>query len=197
MLGVHAGAVLATIRPLWETMLVENMEAAASGSRALPHIATQPFYLWWVWQGGSGATLPLALLLTRAKSAQLKGVGRIGLLPAICNINEPILFGAPVVMNPALAVPFFAVPLVSVALAYAAFSLGWVNRPFLEMPWTLPAPVGAFLSTGGDWRAVVLQLLNLAVGLALYWPFLRRYDKRLLAREQATPGSSILPADQA
>ncbi len=192
VLGVHAGAALATLKPLWETMLVQNMEAAVAGVRPLPHIATLPFYQWWVWQGGSGASLPLALLLLRARSAQLKGVGRIAILPAVCNINEPILFGAPVVMNGALAVPFFAAPILSVGVSYLAFHLGWVTPAYLEMPWTLPAPVGAFLATGGDWRAIALQAANLGMGLAIYWPFVRRYDARLLARE-AAPGGAGAP----
>jgi cellobiose PTS system EIIC component len=95
----------------------------------------------------------------------------------------------PVVLNATLAVPFLLAPLLSTAVAYAALSAGWVSPPFLEMPWTLPAPVGAFLSTK-DWRAVVLQMFNLALGLAVYWPFVRRYDRRLLAKEteQASAG---------
>jgi PTS system cellobiose-specific IIC component len=179
LLGVHASAALATLRPFWETMLLQNMDAAARGEALLPHIASQPFYLWFIWQGGSGATLPLAIHLLFARSGQLKGVGRVGFLPALFNINEPVLFGAPVVLNPRLALPFFLAPLISAITAYTAFSLNLVTRPYLEMPWTLPAPVGAFLSTGGDWRAAALAVLNLGLGLLIYWPFVRRYDRAL------------------
>ncbi len=184
LLGVHASAALATLKPLWESMLLQNAEAAAAGLAELPHVATQPFYLWFVWQGGSGATLPLALLLLRARSAQLRTVGRAGIVPALFNINEPILFGAPVVLNGTLALPFLLVPALSVASAYAALSLGWVTRPYLELPWTLPAPLGAWLSTGGDVRALGLQLFNLGMGLLLYWPFVRRYDAALVEKER-------------
>src|SRR6478609_7900238 len=123
-------------------MLVQNMEAAVHGL-SLPHVATPPFFLWFIWQGGSGAVLPLAFLLARAKSAQLRSVGRLGIVPALFNVNEPILFGAPVVLS----------------------------------------PIGALLSTGGDWRALVLALGNMIVCLLLYWPFVRRYDQALLERE--------------
>ncbi len=192
LLGVHAGAVGASLRPLWEAMLLENMDAAAAGV-ALPHVAPLHFYLWFVWQGGSGAALALGLLLVRCRSAQLKSVGRLGLLPAVCNINEPLLFGVPVVLNPALAVPFVFAPLLSAAVAYAAFSLDWVRRPALEVPWTLPAPVGAFLTTGGDVRAVVLQMCTLALSVAVYWPFVRRYDARLLAEELRPKAGGLSP----
>jgi cellobiose PTS system EIIC component len=184
ILGVHATAALTTLKPLWESMLVQNMEAAANGARVLPHIATQPFFLWFVWQGGSGAALPLALLLLRARSTQLRGVGRLGFLPALCNINEPIVFGTPVVLNPSLAVPFFLAPAACALTAFCAFRWNWAMRPFLEVPWTLPAPLGAFLSTGGDVRALALEVFNLGLALAIYWPFVRRYDLRLLQNER-------------
>jgi len=182
LLGVHASAALGTMKPLWEAMLIQNMEAVAHGASP-PHIAPLHFYLWFVWQGGSGAALPLALLLLCARSAQLRSVGRLGVLPAVCNISEPVLFGAPVVLNPQLAVPFFLAPLSSAAVAYLAFQLNWVSRPYLEIPWTLPAPAGAFLSTGGDVRALALQIFNLAVSFLIYWPFVRRYDRNLQLAE--------------
>jgi cellobiose PTS system EIIC component len=187
LLGVHAGAVGASLRPLWEAMLLENMEAAAAGL-SLPHVAPLHFYLWFVWQGGSGAALALGLLLLRCRSVQLRSVGRLGLLPVVCNINEPLLFGVPVVLNPALALPFILAPLLSAAVAYGAFALNWVHRPVLEVPWTLPAPLGAFLTTGGDARAVVLQSCTLLMSVALYWPFVRRYDARLVAEEARAVG---------
>lgn len=192
VLGVHATAALATLRPFWESMLLQNADAVAAGEAA-PHIATLPFYQWFVWQGGSGATLALAFHLLRAKSAQLKTVGKAGILPAIFNVNEPIVFGVPIVLNPTLAIPFFAVPLICVGTAYAALAMELVHRPYVEVLWVLPAPIGAFLATGGDWRAVVLQLFNLAIGVVVYAPFVRRYDLRLLAQETAGPPLSEQP----
>ena len=189
LLGVHATAALATLKPLWESMLIQNMEAAVHGQPVLPHIASQQFYLWFVWQGGSGMTLALAIHLLRARSSQLRGVGRVALIPALCNINEPVIFGVPIVLNPRLVVPFFAAPLLAAVTAYTAFHLHLVTRPFLETLWTLPAPIGAFLATGGDWRAIALQLLNLCVGVLVYWPYVRRYDRDLLARESGVPAA--------
>ncbi len=101
------------------------MDGGAARAPLLPHIAPLPFYLWFVWQGGSGATLPLALLLLRARSRRSsQTVGRVGLVPALCNVNEPLLFGVPVVLNPSLAVPFVLAPLLSAAIAYAALAAG-------------------------------------------------------------------------
>jgi PTS system cellobiose-specific IIC component len=194
LLGVHPLALMSVLRPIWEQMIVQNQTAFAA-REALPHIAPQELFLWFVWQGGSGGTLALALLLLRAKSATLRVVGRVGIVPALFNINEPILFGAPIVMNPRLAVPFVLTPLVTAATAYAAIAAGLVARPALTVLWTLPAPVGAYLTTGGDPRAVVLQLVNLAIAGAIYWPFLRAYDRALYLRELEAKAAEAAEAE--
>ena len=191
LLGIHAAALTAGMRPVWEAMLVANMEAVAAHA-APPHVAPLHFFLWFVWQGGSGAALALGLLLLRSRSAQLRAVGRAGIVPVLCNINEPLLFGVPVVLNPRLAPPFVLAPLLSAAVAWSAFRLGWVHPPYLETLWTLPAPVGAWLTTGGDPRAVVLQLTTLGLSLVVYWPFVRREDRRL-ASEERSIGRATLP----
>ena len=192
LLGVHPAALTSALRPVWESMLVANMEAVAAHA-APPHIAPLHFYLWFVWQGGSGAALALGLLLLRCRSAQLRAVGRAGIVPVLCNINEPLLFGVPVVLNPRLAPPFVLAPLLSAVVAWSAFRLGWVRPPYLETLWTLPAPVGAWLTTGGDPRAVLLQLTTLALAGAVYWPFVRREDRRLALEEQSTGLPSLPP----
>jgi len=186
LVGVHGLSVLAAVRPLWLSALAENMAAVSSG-HAPPHVFTQEFFVWFTWQGGSGATLALALLLLFAKSKQLRLVGRAGIVPAIFNINEPLIFGTPVVMNGKLAPPFVLAPVIMVTLSWAAMHFGVVRPPYIEVVWTLPAPIGAYLSSGGDGRAVVLQMLNLGIALALWWPFLRRYDRALLDQERGTP----------
>jgi PTS system cellobiose-specific IIC component len=184
LVGVHGLSVLAAVRPLWLAALAENMAAASAGQQP-PHLFTQEFFIWFTWQGGSGVTLAFALLLLFAKSKQLRLVGRAGIVPAIFNINEPLLFGAPVVLNGKLAPPFVIAPVVLVVISWLAMHFGLVRAPYIEVVWTLPATAGAYLSTGGDSRAVVLQLLNLAVALLIWWPFVRRYDRGLLAQEEA------------
>lgn len=182
LVGVHPFSVLSAAKPLWLAQLADNMAAVAAGHPAT-NLATQEFFVWFVWQGGSGGTLALALNLMVARSKQLKLVGRAGLVPALFNINEPLLFGVPVVLNGRLAPPFILGPILSVLLTWACMKAGLVRVPSAEVVWTLPAPVGAFLSTGGDVRAVFLQMTNLALTTLLWWPFVRRYDRALLAAE--------------
>lgn len=195
LLGIHPVAILGAVKPLWLSMLTENMAAKAAGL-PLPHVATREFFLWFVWQGGSGGTLAVALLLSKARSRELRGVGRLGLVPALFNVNEPLLFGLPVVMNPRFAVPFLLAPLASATTTYLAMSLGLVARPHLEVLWTLPAPVGAYLATGGDARAILLQMTNLAVSLGIWWPFVRAWDRRLAARDATAMPEPGGPAEE-
>jgi PTS system cellobiose-specific IIC component len=190
LVGVHGLAVLAAVKPLWLAALAENMAAVSTGQPP-PHIFTQEFFIWFTWQGGSGMALAFALSLLFARSKQLRLVGRAGIVPAIFNINEPLLFGAPVVMNGKLAPPFIAAPLIAVTVSWLAMRWGLVKAPYIEVVWTLPAPVGAYLSTGGDPRAILLQLFNLLIALVIWWPFVRRYDRALSAAESssAAPGT--------
>ncbi len=177
-LGIHPGGVLSGLSPLWLSMLLQNQAARVVGTAVLPHIATREFFLWFVWQGGSGGTLALSFLLLTTRKASLRAVARVALVPSLFNVNEPLLFGIPVVLNPRLLVPFLLGPLVSATVAYAAFARDLVPRPAYEVLWTLPAPLGAFLACG-DWRAFALAILNLTLSAAIWWPFVRR-----LARTQ-------------
>jgi PTS system cellobiose-specific IIC component len=192
LFGIHAITILAVMKPIWLAMLTQNMEAALSG-QPIPNLAPREFYIWFVWMGGSGASLALVLHMVRARSAQLRSIAKIGLVPALFNINDPIMFGVPVVMNPVLAVPFIVAPVVCAVTAFIAFSTGMVTRPHLDILWTLPAPIGAFGSTG-DPRALLLLAVNLGSAFLIYAPFVRAYDARLRAQEQAAAGAAPAPA---
>ncbi len=181
LFGIHAITILAVMKPLWLAMLTQNMDAALAG-QAIPNIAPREFYIWFVWMGGSGTSLALVAHMVRARSAQLRGVAKVGLVPALFNINDPIMFGVPVVMNATLAVPFVIAPLLCAVTAWAAFHFQLVARPHLDILWTLPTPLGAF-GTTGDPKALVLVALNFSIAYLLYAPFVRRYDQRLHAQE--------------
>ncbi|MFP7288939.1 PTS sugar transporter subunit IIC [Shouchella clausii] len=184
--GIHGVSVVGSVaRPLWETYLLKNGEAVASGASELPHIAPEPLYQWFIWIGGSGATLGLVIvMLIFARSKYLKSLGRTVAVPSIFNINEPVIFGLPIVLNPILVIPFIITPIITATIAYLATSVGLVSPTFIKAPWTLPAPIGAYLATGGDWRSIILVLVNLAISVVIYLPFLRIYDKKMLAMEQ-------------
>ncbi|WP_321834575.1 PTS sugar transporter subunit IIC [Clostridium butyricum] len=178
--GIHGDSVVGTVaRPIWLAMLDANVAAQAAG-QPVPNIAPEPFFQWFVWIGGSGATIGLVLLMLVSKSRYLKDIGKACLIPGICNINEPVIFGAPIMLNPLLIIPFILGPVVCGIISYFAMVLNLVAKPVVLAPWTLPAPIGAYLATGGDWRAIILVLINIAIVTVIYFPFFKAYEKKLI-----------------
>ena len=183
--GIHGMSIVGSLaRPLWLTLLDNNSAAVAAG-QAAPHIFPEQFFQGFVMIGGAAATLGLAILLAlRAKSQYGKMLGKTTVIPAIFNINEPIMFGAPIVLNPILIIPFILAPIVNIIIAWAATNFGLVPAMYIAAPWTLPAPLFAFMATGGSWQAAILGFVLIFVSVLVYYPFFKMYDKKLLAEEQ-------------
>ncbi|WP_086281428.1 MULTISPECIES: PTS sugar transporter subunit IIC [unclassified Enterococcus] len=184
--GIHGVSIVGSLaRPLWLQLLDGNTAAMAAG-KELPNIAAEPFYQWFVWIGGSGCTIGLALLLAfKTKSQFASKLGKATLAPAIFNINEPLIFGTPIVLNPILIIPFILTPMVTATIAWFVTQFGLVNRVIFTAPWTLPGPIGAYLATGGDWRAAVLSVVLIIISVVIYYPFVMIYDNNELEKEHA------------
>lgn len=196
--GVHGATVVGSVSSSIAT--ANNLENAeifkrltdsgmtrAEAIAALPenggHIFTDAFVNCFQAITGSGITLGLVIFMVFfAKSAQMKQVGRLGLGSGIFNINEPILFGTPIVMNPTLFVPFVLAPVIGNALAYLGTAIGFI--PYtngVTVPWTTPPILSGFLCIG--WQGALMQLLELAIAFFVYFPFARALDKQLYANE--------------
>lgn len=133
------------------------------------------------------ATLQLPFLqvfvIIAKRSAHLRSIGRLGFVPSMFNINEPIIFGSPVVMNPLLFIPFITTPLINAVIAWIATRTNLINHVVSLAPWTTPGPVGAAWSTGWDWRAVVLVGGLIGLSSLIYYPFFKMYERQLLEQE--------------
>jgi PTS system cellobiose-specific IIC component len=181
LVGIHGPALLAAIVfPVYLSLQMQN-SAAFGRHDAIPHIVVVSTFLF-VFPGGAGATFPLVVLLLRSRVRRLRTTAYAALVPTLFNLNEPVIFGLPVAYNPVLAVPFVLAPLVLAATTYAAIASGLVGRPLFYSPTTIPSIVNAFLTTL-DWRACVLLLVNLAVAAAIWFPFVRVYERTEAARE--------------
>ena len=175
--GVHGPAMLAAIvTPVYLTMQMQNTHAFALHA-PLPYIVVVSLFLF-VFPGGAGATLPLAVLFAISHVPRLRRVGRATLLPALFNLNEPLLFAAPVVFNPHLALPFVGAPLVLATVTYVAVATGLVSRAAFYVPSSVPTLVSTYLATQ-DLRAIALVLLNIAIATVIYYPFFRAYERHL------------------
>ncbi|MCL9780046.1 PTS sugar transporter subunit IIC [Vibrio sp. S4M6] len=181
--GIH-GALIVTgiMNPFWMANLSANQAAMAAGE-AIPHIFVQGFWDHYLLIGGVGSTLPLAFLLLRSKAAHLRTIGKMGIVPGFFNINEPILFGAPIIMNPMFFLPFIFVPMVNASLAWFATKFGLVEHVVSLTPWTTPGPIGASWAANWTFAPVVMSLFCMATAAVMYLPFLKAYEKQLLKQE--------------
>lgn len=186
--GVHGISVInAAMLPIWQEFLVANATAHEMGE-PLKYVTAYPFYQWFIWIGGAGATLAPTLRCIRSKNAHVRKIGKVALVPGLFNINEPLIFGLPVVANPILGIPFVVAPLVCGTIAYYATYFGLVGKAFIEVPWVMPCFLGAVLSTQ-DKMALVLLLVNIAVSYAIWAPFISTYEHRL-AMDAETEGET-------
>jgi cellobiose PTS system EIIC component len=175
LVGLHGPALLAAIVfPVYLNLQAQNT-AAFGAHDPVPHAVVVSTFLF-VFPGGAGATLPLVALLARSRVRRLRTMGLATLVPALLNVNDPLIFGLPVAYNPVLAIPFVAAPLALACTTYAALALGLVAKPLFYVPSTLPPFVNVFLATL-DWRACVLVAVNLVLAGAIWLPFVRVYER--------------------
>lgn len=185
-LGIHGAAIMDPIvRPFWEMSIATNMNQFHAGAAAthLSTIFTEQFLQWFVWIGGAGGTLALVVLFMFSKSKYLKDLGKLSILPGLFNINEPIIFGAPIVLNPILGIPFILAPLVTTTISYFATTSHLVPMMMVRLPFTIPAPIAAIMSTNWSWNAVILSVVNFIIYIIIYYPFFKVFEKQQLEKE--------------
>lgn len=186
--GLHGGNIVNKImEPIWLTNLGENAEAFKAGEN-LQHIFTTPFIDNFVYIGGAGATIGLVLALAwmaRRKNAskQAKTLTPITVVPGLFNINEPTMFGIPVVLNILLLIPFVVAPVVNLIISYLSMASGLVPLTYTAHGWTTPPVISGFLATGSI-RASILQIILVVADILLYLPFVAAVEKRFKADEE-------------
>ena len=183
--GIHgANVVNAIITPIVLTNLAANQAALAAGQE-IPKIFAGEFMNSFVYLGGSGATLGLCIAMIMTKNAHLKYVGKLSIVPGFFNINEPIMFGAPIVMNPIFVIPFILTPIINAIISYSFFKFNLISRIVGLVPWTTPSILGSFISTNLHFLAPVLVIGLIILDYFIYKPFLDMYVKELEKEESA------------
>ena len=179
--GVHGSTIVGGVMgPILQANSLANTAILESG-KALTlenggHIVTQQFLDQFMTVTGAGMTIGIVLYMVAfARSAQFKQLGRLSLIPAFFNINEPIIFATPIVMNPIMVLPFILTPMVSGVITYFALYTGIVPLfTAVQVPWTTPPIISGFLV--GGIRTAILQFVVLAIGFFIYYPFIRKVD---------------------
>lgn len=184
--GIHGNNVVSGIAsPIYLTFLTANINAVSQGNMP-PYITAEGFLLFGMNIGGTGAILGIAIAMLTAKSKRYKALGKVGILPSVFGISEPIMFGFPIVLNPILAVPFIVVPLVLQGITYYLMQFNVIGRVIAQVPWTTPPVISGFLITGGDWRAALWQFAELVIAVLVYLPFFRIADKNAVEEEKGS-----------
>ncbi len=187
--GVHGATIVGgMVTSLLTANTMDNAALQAAGKLSLAngaHIVTQQFLDNFINMTGSGETIGLVLcMLFIAKSAQYKELGKLAIVPELFNINEPILFGTPIVMNPIMAIPFMFVPMINGLIFYALIASG-ILAPMggLLPPWTTPPIISGFLI--GGWKYALTQIILLSIATVIYLPFFKKADSMAYADELA------------
>jgi PTS system cellobiose-specific IIC component len=186
-LGIHQSVVNGVIlEPFLLINTNENMLAFANG-QPIPHIINSIFVPTFGMIGGTGSTLSLLIaIFIFSKQKAANQVARLSVSPGLFNINEPVIFGLPIVFNLPLMIPFVLLPAIGIYFAWLCTTLGWMSKCVVMIPWTTPPILSAWLATAGDWRAVVVQLIIIIFGVFFYLPFLKIAERVALKNNGIT-----------
>ncbi|KOC93550.1 PTS sugar transporter subunit IIC [Winslowiella iniecta] len=185
VIGIHGNQMIKPIRePLLLGAILVNMNAFEQG-KEVPNIITMPFWDVYMSIGGSGLTIGLltaVMLVTKRK--EMREIAKLSFGPGLFNINEPVIFGMPIMLNPILAIPFIITPLITGSIGYFATVTGFAGKAVVMVPWTTPPIINAWLSTAGSMGAVVTQIVCILVSVVIYFPFVKIAARRAQAAEE-------------
>ena len=184
-IGINGdNAVDAIVAPVFLQYLAANV-AAMSAGQPLPFVTAYGFFTTFVNVGGTGATIALALVLWNSREPGYRKVSRLSLPTQVFQINEPIFFGLPIVLNPVFMIPYILNALILTTGSYLLMHWNVINKPFVNVPWTTPPIVGHYLVSGGDWRAAVWGAGSILIAMMVYFPFARAAERlRLHPRDR-------------
>lgn len=191
--GIHPSVLSPITAPIAAQFLAENIEAMASG-QVLPHFYTGGMTSAFANFTGTGVTFGLVFWCLLSKNKASKRVGQVSLIPALFGINEPILFGAPIVLNPTFFLPYVIGGTILGTFPAFLMKAGLLAKPFFNPPY-----VGVFLEgflVNGDWRTIIVNGLQMLGSILIWYPFFKLYEKQNNLKEQ-TKESKISKEDEA
>ena len=177
--GIHgSNATSAITNTLYLPLSIANAQALTAGT-SMPYILNSYFLI--MWKCPTRHFILAALLLWACKSKQLKAIGKVSVIPGFFGISEPMKYGIPMVFNPILLIPMVVTPMISLVIAYGATVIGFLPRIGLNIPWYMPFPFNGIMA--GGWAGLVVELIQCAVVIAIYFPFVKLLDKQKCAEE--------------
>ncbi len=182
--GIHGDNIMGAIgEPIFLQFITANSKAFLA-HQPIPYVTGTGFIESFVNVGGTGATLGLIILMLLSKSKTYKSIGKMALPSGIFMINEPVIFGFPIVLNPTMMIPFVGSGLLFTIVTYLLMFFNLISKPVVLVPWTTPPIIAQYLITGGDWRAAVWGALEVLISVLIYYPFFKVEEKKQLALEE-------------
>ena len=183
--SLHGSNIMEGImQPVYFPLLEANIEAFAAGN-PIPHIVTKQMFDIYVYMGGSGITLGLIIAIFLSSKSEVKrAIAKLSFGPGIFNINEPMMYGIPIVLNPILVIPFILAPMITTVTTYFALSMNLAGRTIAFIPWSTPPIVSALIGTDKPIGAIILQIINLTISVLIYIPFVKLSDRAEKKMEQ-------------
>ena len=187
--GIHGPNVVGgVVNPMLIANSLDNQALLDAGQALIGNPAAKLMTIQvtdvFVKSGGCGLTMGLLIAsYIVAKSEQLGSLTKMATMPAIFNINEPVIFGLPIVFNPFMLVPFILVPVVAFWVTYGAMMVGFLSpMGAIQVPWTTPPVIAGLLLDG--WQGAVIQIINLVLATAIYLPFVKKMDNNMVEEEK-------------
>ena len=183
--GIQGPAIVEpAVAAIYYVNIANNLELYQAGEHAY-NILTPGVQQFVATLGGTGATLVITFMFAfMAKSKELKAIGRASSVPVLFGVNEPILFGAPLILNPVFFVPFIFAPIINVWLFKFFVDFIGMNSFLYVLPWTTPGPIGLILGCGIGLKVILLAILLLVVDFVIYYPFFKVYDHEKMEEEK-------------
>ena len=199
--GIHGDNVLSPISsPIFISLMAANAKAFQMG-QPIPNEITGGMFTIFMCGGGPGATLGLVINMLFAKSKMYRSLGKVCALPGIFGINEPVIFGVPIVLNPIMIIPFIATPTILLTGTYFLMKFGVIGKMVVDVPWTLPPVLSHYLSTNGNVGAAIWGIISVALSVVIYYPFFKKvdlveYEKELKEKENEDANIVVQEASQ-
>lgn len=181
VIGIHGPQMIKPVRdPILLAAIAVNTEAFQAG-KEIPNIINMTFWDIYMTIGGSGVTIGLLIaILLVGKRDDMREITKLSFVPGLFNINEPVIFGMPIMLNPILAIPFIITPLVTGTIGYVATYIGFAAKTVVMVPWPMPPLINAYLATAGDIGAVITQIICIITAVLIYLPFVKISNKQVL-----------------
>lgn len=195
--GIHGGNVIDSIMvSAFGENLIHNANLYALNHDAFDKqldIISKGFLDTFIFMGGAGTSLCIIItVLIIARSQYMRSIAKMGGIFALFNMNEIVLFGFPVILNPILLIPFLLTPLTITFVSWSTMSFGLVARVVTEVHWAMPPLISGYLATGGHLSGSILQVINIIAGILIYLPFIRLMDRRVVQKEALKDDNTAL-----